>query len=110
MATIKEKAHFAPQISYDTAAGTGSFLAMSAALTQNPAIIIFDNQSNTAVTISDDGVTSGKTFSAGEALVLDLRTNKGAVANDLTWPVGTQFYASSAAGVGSFYVSVVYAL
>ncbi len=110
MATIKEKAHFAPQITYDSSTGTSAYLAMSTALTQNPAIIIFDNQSNTAVTISDDGVTNGKTFSAGEALVLDLRTNKGAVANDLTWPVGTQFFASSAAGVGTFYISVVYAL
>jgi len=110
MSTLNEKAHFAPQLTYNTAAGTGAFQAFSAALTQNPAIIIFDNQSTVAVTISDDGTTSGKTFSAGEALVLDLRTNQAKEANDLTWPIGTQFFANSAAGVGSFFISVVYAL
>lgn len=110
MTSLKEKAHFAPQLSYNTAGGTGAFQAFSAALTQNPAIIIFDNQSTVAVTISDDGVVSGKTFSAGEALVLDLRTNQTKTANDLTWPIGTQFYANSGAGVGSFFISVIYAL
>ena len=109
MTTIKNKAKFAAQLSYNTASGTGSYIAFSGPIAQNPAIITFDNQSTTAVTISDDGTTAGKTFSAGEAMVLDLRTNKGAVADDLTWPIGTQFYGNSGAGVGNFYISVVYA-
>lgn len=109
MATLKEKAKWAAQVSYNSATGTGSFLPFSAALTQNPAMIIFDNQSNVAITISDDGTTSGKTFSAGECLVLDMRTNRAVNASDLSWPLNTLFYASSAAGVGNFYISVVYA-
>lgn len=102
-------ARFSAQISYDSSAGTGSYLAFSAALTQNPALIIFDNQSNVAITISDDGSTDGKTFIAGEAMVLDLRTNRYQSSQDLTWRIGTQFYGKSAAGAGSFYISVVYA-
>jgi|SRR5208282_5967377 len=102
-------ARFSAQISYDSSTGTGSYLPFSAALTQNPALIIFDNQSTVAITISDDGSTAGKTFVAGEALVLDLRTNRYQTSQDLTWRIGTQFYANSAAGAGSFYISVVYA-
>lgn len=109
MGDLNNDAKFAPEISYNSAGGTGAFQAFSAALTQNPAIIIFDNQSNVAVAISDDGTTTGKTFTAGEAMILDLRTNKLNHADDLTWRKGTQFYASSAAGVGSFRISVVYA-
>lgn len=108
MGTTLQDARWGTQLTYNTAGGTGSYQAFSAALTQNPAIIIFDNQSDAAVTISDDGTTDGKTFAAGEALVLDLRTNAPYV-KELTWRIGTQFYASSAAGTGNFYISLVVA-
>lgn len=108
MATYLQNARFAAQLTYNSATGTSAFLPFSAVLTQNPAIIIFDNQSSVPVTISDDGTTAGKTFSAGEALVLDLRAN-GPQAKELTWRLSTQFYASSTAGAGNFYISIVYA-
>jgi len=75
-------------------------------LTQNPAIIIFDNQSTSAVVISI-GVVSWKTFAAGEALVLDLRGNHG-IAPNFTFDVGTAFFGNGAA-TGSFSISYVYA-
>lgn len=109
MPSVKEKAKFAAELSYDTSGGTGSYIAFSASLSQNPSMIIFDNQSNVPVLISDDGTTDGKTFVAGEAMVLDMRANASFPASDLTWPIGTLFYAKSAAGVGNFKISIVYA-
>lgn len=107
--TANEKAKFAPQLSYSAAAGDGTYKAFSAALTKNPAMIIFDNQTSVSVTISDDGLTDGKTFVTGEAMILDLRTNKLSQSNDLTWPIGTLFFGKSIAGTGTFLISVVYA-
>lgn len=109
MSTAKNKARFGAQVSYNSASGNSTFQAFSAVIPDNAAIMIFDNQSDTAVTISDNGTTSGKTFAAGSALVLDLRANVGKEADDLTFRDGIQFYASSSAGTGSFYISWVYA-
>lgn len=75
-------------------------------LTQSPAIIIFDNQS-TSSTVLSIGTVSWKTFTAGEALVLDLRGNHG-IAPNFTFDVGTSFFGNGAA-TGSFSISYVYA-
>ncbi len=96
------------EITYNTASGTGSFLPFSAALQHETKVIIFDNQSNVTVIISDDGVNNGKTFVAGEALVIDCNANKGLKAEEMAWAIGTQFYASSAAGTGNFVIDMVY--
>lgn len=75
-------------------------------LTQNPVIIIFDNQSTTSVVISINSI-SWKTFSPGEALVLDMRGNNG-IAPNYTFDIGTSFYGNGAAN-GSFSIAYVYA-
>lgn len=84
-------------------------------LTQNlgtvlsyPAVIaIFDNQSDVDVSVSINGVI-WKTFSAGEALVLDLRANHGN-APTLVIPANSQFTITGTAGAGSFRLSIIYA-
>lgn len=75
-------------------------------LTQSPVIIIFDNQSSASVVLSINSV-SWKTFTASEALVLDMRGNNG-IAPNFTFDVGTSFYGNGA-GVGSFSISYLYA-
>ncbi len=75
-------------------------------LTESPVIIIFDNQSTSAVVVSI-GTVVWKTFSAGEALVLDMRGNHG-IAPNYTFDVGTSFFGNGAA-MGSFYISYIYA-
>jgi len=75
-------------------------------LTESPAIIIFDNQSTSSTVLSIDSV-SWKTFTAGEALVLDLRGNHGIAAN-FTFDAGTSFFGNGAA-TGDFSISYVYA-
>lgn len=75
-------------------------------LTESPVIIIFDNQSTSSVVVSID-LVSWKTFTAGEALVLDMRGNHG-IASNFTFDVGTSFYGNGAA-TGSFSISYVYA-
>lgn len=88
---------------------TGSAQSLGAVLTQNPVIIIFDNQSTVPVAVSiDGGVTTWKTFSAGQALVLDLRANHGQVAI-YSFPIGTQFSVTASGGTGSFRLSITYA-
>lgn len=109
MPTFSVRAQFGAQVTYDSSTGNSTYLAFDGTLTQNPAMIIFDNQSTVAVTISDDGTTDGKTFAAGQALVLDMRANMSKPADDFTWPVGTQFFANSTAGTGLFIISFVYA-
>src|SRR5260221_12627845 len=70
-------------------------------LTVNPVIIVFDNQSSVAVQVSFGGI-AWKTFAAGEALVLDMKTNSGSAAT-FTFDLGTQFSLIATAGTGSFY-------
>lgn len=108
MGNLREKAKAGAQLSYAASGGTGSYQAFSGTLTETTPVLIFDNQTSVPVSISDDGITTWKTFSAGEALVLDLNTNHDKQATILSWPIGTQFYANSAAGTGSFYISPVY--
>lgn len=84
---------------------TGSNLLIGT-LSESPAIIIFDNQSTSSTVLSIDTVI-WKTFTAGEALVLDLRGNHG-IAPNFTFGVGTSFFGNGAA-TGSFSISYVYA-
>ena len=75
-------------------------------LSESPVIIIFDNQSTSSVVISINSV-SWKTFSAGEALVLDMRGNHGNAPN-FTFDQGTAFFGNGAA-TGSFSIAYLYA-
>lgn len=86
---------------------TGSSVKIGT-LTKNPVIIIFDNQGTVSVAISiDGGTTTWRTFTAGEALVLDLRAASG-VAPNYTFDIGTTFYGNGASG--TFSISYIYAL
>lgn len=89
------------------AAMSGSFVLIGT-LTKNPVIIIFDNQGTVNVQISTDGgATTWRTFTGGEALVLDLRAANG-IASDFTFPIGTSFYGDGASG--TFSISYLYAV
>lgn len=72
----------------------------------NPVIIVLDNQSTTSVVLSINDV-SWKTFTGGEALVLDMRAAHGIAAN-FTFSVGDTFSGNGAAN-GSFSISYLYA-
>jgi len=87
---------------------TSSFQLLGGPLTVNPVIMIFDNQSTVAVILSVDGVNAWKTFSPGEALTIDCRSNHGLAAN-YTAPLGTQFYVFGTAGAGKFSLAITYA-
>jgi hypothetical protein len=70
--------------------------------------LIFDNQGTVSVAISaDGGVTTWRTFTPGEALVLDLRDKHGLAAN-YTFDVGTTFHGNGASG--TFSISYIYAI
>ncbi len=82
-----------------------TYQTLGSVLIFNPVIMILDNQTNGDVEISFNGTSTWKTFSAGECLVLDLRTNHGR-AYQYTPVIGTQIYAKSAAPTtGRFRVS-----
>jgi len=86
----------APELS---AVMTGSFTSIGTLL-ETPDKIIFDNHGTVDVAISvDGGTTTWKTFSAGEALVLDKIE---------AWPFqkGTVFYGNGASG--TFRISYIY--
>jgi hypothetical protein len=89
-----------------SAAMTGSWVTIGT-LSAPGAVIIFDNQSTVAVAISvDGGTTTWKTFSAGEALVLDLRAAHG-LAGNFSADKGTVFSGNGASG--TFRISYIYA-
>lgn len=86
---------------------TGSWVSLGS-LTQNPTIMIFDNQGTVDIAISvDGGTTTWKTFSGGEALVLDLRASSGIAANQAP-RLGTTFHGNGASG--TFRISYIYAV
>lgn len=88
---------------------TGSYLAIGSTLEHNPVVIVFDNQTDVEVPISVDATNTWKTFSAGEAFVLDLRANHGSAPN-YTIDIGTKFYTNASVGTsGSFRISIIYA-
>ncbi len=85
---------------------TGGFTLIGV-LIEAPVVIIFDNQSIAAIAISvDGGITTWRTFPAGEALVLDMRANHG-LAPNFCFAKGTPFYGNGASG--TFSISYVYA-
>lgn len=86
---------------------TGLFQNLGSPLTENPVMIIFDNQSSVAIELSVDGSTVWKTFSDSEALILDLRANHGQP-YDFSVPIGTQFSVRGTAGSNSFRMSIIY--
>lgn len=86
---------------------SGSAQNVGTALTVNPIIAVLDNQSSVAVDLYINAIL-WKTFSAGEALVLDMRSNHGN-ASTWTFKLGTQFSVIATGGSGSFYISILYA-
>ena len=99
-----QRGAFAPELS---GAMTGSPVFIGSLL-YNPVIIIFDNQGTVDIEISvDGGNITWKTFSGGEALVLDLRDKIG-LASNFTFDIGTAFTGTGASG--TFRISYIYAL
>jgi hypothetical protein len=85
----------------------GSYLNIGTALTDNPVMIIFDNQTDVDVPLSVTGNSTWKTFSPGEAIILDMRANHG-IASNFTIDAGTQFSTNASVGTsGSFRISVI---
>lgn len=96
-----QRAVAAPQLK---ATMTGSNILIGQ-LVQSPVIIIFDNLGTVTVDISIDSVV-WKTFAAGEALLLDMRSNHG-LAPNFTFDNGVSIYGNGASG--DFAVSYLYA-
>lgn len=100
---ISQRAGFPDELA---ATMTGSAVLIGTLLF-NPVQIIFDNQGAVAVAISvNGGSTTWRTFTAGEAIVLDMRGNHG-VASNFTMDKGTTFHGTGASG--RFSISYLYA-
>ena len=86
---------------------TGSFVLLGV-FVEAPVIVIFDNQSTTSTgAVSfDGGLTTWRTFTAGEALVLDLRAAHG-LAPNFSFGKGIPVYVNGTGG--TFSVSYLYA-
>ncbi len=93
------------EISASSASFNNTYQTIGSALTFNPNVMIIDNQSTVDARISFNGTSIWKTFTAGEALVLDLRANHGQE-HTYTPIKGTQIYVNGAvAGTGSVRIS-----
>ncbi len=84
----------------------GSQQNIGTALTNNPVIIVFDNQTDVSVPLYINNVKY-KTFASGQSFVLDCRANHGIAAN-FTFSIGTQFSTNASVGTtGSFLISIL---
>lgn len=100
-------AEMADELSIATLTGTPTY-DLIGTLDYNPVLIIFDNQGTVSVGISNNGTSTWKTFTAGEALVLDLRDKRG-LASNFSFRKGMSLYAIGAAGACDFKISYIYA-
>lgn len=108
MTNLSQRVGFDVERSLAGTSFNGTSQVIGAALGFNPAVIVFDNQTDVSVPLLANTVL-WKTFSAGEAFVLDLRANNG-IASDYTIDLGTQFSTNATVGTsGSFRISIVYA-
>ena len=86
---------------------TGSFTKIGT-LTASPRVIIFDNQGTASVAIGigpsatspTPTITTWRTFTPGEAMIIDLATNQ-ADAPNFTISSGTTFWGNGASGTFS---------
>lgn len=86
---------------------TGVAQNLGSVLSAPAVLLIMDNQSTVAVQVVVNG-NVWKTFTAGEALVLDLRAN-AAHAPTFAVDANTQFQIIATGGTGLFSLSVLYA-
>ena len=101
---ISQTASFPAEL---TATMTGSFVKIGT-LIGSPRIIIFDNQGTASVAIGigpsatspTPTITTWRTFTGGEAMILDLATNQAA-APDFTIASGTTFWGNGTSGTFS---------
>lgn len=109
MSNVSQRVGFDTERARAATSFTSSYLTIGTAFTQNPVIVTFDNQTDVAVPLSVDGTNTWMTLAAGEAFVLDLRSNHG-MASNYTIDIGTQFYTNAAVGTtGSIRISNTYA-
>jgi hypothetical protein len=109
MSNVSSRVGFDVERSLSAVSFDGTYQYIGSSLTENPIIIVFDNQTDVAVPLSVDGANTWKTFSSGEALVLDLRANNG-IAATYTMEIGTRFSTNASVGTsGNFRISITYA-
>jgi len=109
MTNLSQRVGFDTERALAATSFNGAYQTIGTALGENPVVIIFDNQTNVEVPLSVNGTSIWKTFSAGEAFVLDLRANHG-VASNYTMDEGTRFFTNASVGTsGSFRISLIYA-
>lgn len=103
--TLDQKLAFDTEltISATTFDGTAKLVG---SLTNNPVKIMFKNQTTVSVFLADNsGSTKGTTMAVGEEIIVDCIVQN----YRHTWPKGTAFYVTGAAGTGNFKISIIYA-
>lgn len=109
MSTLSSRVGWGTERSLASTSFDGTYQNIGTPLDFSPTVIIFDNQTDVEVPISVDGSNVWKTFSAGEALILDVRTNQG-VSKEYAIDKGTQFMTNASVGTsGIMSVSFIYA-
>lgn len=93
---------------YDSSGGDSTFQAVGTALDEPGRLVKFKNDTDVDISISYDGINTHDIILAGDREVEDLCTNK-TVEGGLLRPANTQIYASSAAGTGNLYITVIHA-
>lgn len=96
-----------PLRSIDSATFTGSYQALGTPLAHSACLVKFVNNSTVSVTVSWDGSADHDFLPRDSFALYDITTNAGQ-SSGLYISKNTQFFVKGAAGVGSFYMIVLY--
>lgn len=99
--------HFETLRSIDSATFSGAFQAVGTPLANPCRLIKFVNNSNKDVIVSDDGINAKDIVPANSFALYDFTSNE-IKDEGFFFPMGTQLYAKGSAGVGLFYITVIY--
>lgn len=105
-ANISCIAEMEEELSIDTSGLTGGW-DLIGTLQEHPIHIIFDSQSDVSVEIGNDATKTWKTFEAGTAIILDMRSNHGK-ADNMAFRKGMKLYAKGTAGAAGKYFKISY--
>lgn len=110
MSGLGQRARFDTYRTIDASSFTSSFQMFGAPLAVVPRLIIIQNNTATAVALTDSLDTGiGIIFQPTERVVLDLDSNKDNKHFQFGFAIGTQFYILGASSSGQFNMSIIYA-
>lgn len=107
--SVKNAVNAIELASIASSAVTASYQAIDATGIEKACfLLIINNNSNQAITVSFDGVTDNEYIPATTRVEFNVQNNAMPASWVALWPTGTKVYVKGTAGTGNIYVSGLY--